>query len=621
MPLQKLQFRPGVNRESTTLSNEGGWFDIDKVRFISGFPSKLGGWVKDNSAAFLGVANSLWNWTNLAGLNLLSIGTNLKFYIQNGEGGSMNDITPIRDTAVIASNAFTTNSTTTVTVNDTAHGAATGDYVDISAVSGAVNGIPAASLTGSFVITYVDADHYTITSPVTATSSGTSAVGATFAYEYPVGPSEVVSSAGWSAGPWGLGTWGNTYGTTNIRLWSQSNYGQDLIFCYRGSPLFYWANNVNPAQFDRATVISGDDAPLKANYVTVSDGSRFVIAFGCNGLSTDPDPTTQNPMLIRWSDQEDYSMWTPSATNQAGSYLLSTGSEIITAVQTRQEILVWTDAAIYSMQYLGPPYVWGFNILGSNISIIGPNTAITVNNITYWMGVDKFYMYSGRVETLPCTLRQFVYDDINLAQGAQFFAGTNEGYNEVWWFYCSADSDTIDRYVIYNHLERIWYYGTMARSAWLDSALRDYPMATGYSGNIIYHENGVDDVATGTALPIDAYIQSSDFDIGDGHNYGFVWRIIPDVTFDGSEVDQPSLNFTVRPRTNPGSPYGLDDNPAVTSTQNYSNVRTYNVQEFTEIVYVRARGRQMAFKVESTDLGVMWQLGAPRLDVRPDGRR
>jgi hypothetical protein len=314
-------------------------------------------------------------------------------------------------------------------------------------------------------------------------------------------------------------------------------------------------------------------------------------------------------------------MWTPSATNQAGSFLLSTGSEIVTAVQTRQEILVWTDAAIYSMQYLGAPYVWGFNILGSNISIIGPNTAITVNNITYWMGVDKFYMYSGRVETLPCTLRQFVYDDINLAQGAQFFAGSNEGYNEVWWFYCSADSQTIDRYVIYNYLERIWYYGTMARSAWLDSPLRDYPIATGYNGNIIYHENGVDDVATGTALPIDAYIQSSDFDIGDGHNYGFVWRIIPDVTFDGSEVNQPSLNFTVRPRINPGSPYGLDDNPAVTSAQNYSNMRTYNVQEFTEIVYVRARGRQMAFRVESTDLGVMWQLGAPRLDVRPDGRR
>jgi hypothetical protein len=361
--------------------------------------------------------------------------------------------------------------------------------------------------------------------------------------------------------------------------------------------------------------------PSVASFVMVSDSSRFVIGFGVNDYGS----TTQDPLLIRWSDQENYQVWAPDVTNQAGSFRLSSGSYIVTAQQTRQEILVFTDAAVFSMQYLGPPYVWGFNILSDNISVIGPNAVATANNITYWMGVDKFYAYSGRVETLPCSLRQFVFGDINLNQSAQVVAGTNEGYSEVWWFYCSANSNVIDRYVIYNYLDQVWYYGTMGRTAWLDSPLRGYPMGATYSNTIVYHENGNDDVeVNGTVLPINSYIQSSDFDIGDGHNYGFVWRMIPDITFDGSSTatpNKPQVTFTVRPRYNPGAPYGTADTPLVTSAQSYNTLRNYTVQEFTQIVYTRLRGRQMAFRVSSDQLGCQWQLGVPRIDVRPDGRR
>lgn len=711
MPLQKLQFRPGVNREGTTLSNEGGWFDCDKIRFRSGYPEKIGGWVLDTGTAqatlqpptgsYWGVARSMYNWVNLAGYNLLGIGTNLKYYIQNSPNGLFYDITPIRVQHAGITNAFTTtNSSTTVTVNDPAHGAQTGDFVTISAVAGAVNGIPAANLNAEFKITYVNANQYNITTTAAATSSGTAGT-ATFTYQIATGFDIYTVQSGWGAGTWGgvtVGTasttlngtitsgatsivltdasafsaagtividsesinysgkstntltgctrgangshaaahtsgaavlqstsftgWGQAASTgigTQLRLWSQAQFGQDLIINPRGGALYHWGNNANPNIFDRATLMNAGDTPTVCNYVLVSDASRFVLAFGVNDYGS----AIQDPMLVRWSDQESYTSWTPADTNQAGSYRLSQGSTIITALQTRQEVLVWTDAALYSMQYLGPPYVWGFQQLGSNLSIAGPNTAATVNNVTYWMGTDKFYMYSGRVETLPCALRQYIFDDINMQQAYQFFTGTNEGYNEIWWFYCSANSVVIDKYVIYNHLERTWYYGTMERTAWCDSPLRTEPMSAGYGGQLIYQETGVDDGSTnpGTLTPIDAYVQSSDFDIGDGHNFGFVWRLIPDVSFDGSTAAAPQLNFTVRPRTNPGANYGDSDNPAVVSVNNYAGQRTYNVQQFTQQVYVRIRGRQMAFRVESNTLGVQWQLGSPRIDVRPDGRR
>lgn len=724
MPLQKLQFRPGVNRESTTLANEGGWFESDKVRFRSGYPEKIGGWVKDSGVVtepavpptgmFWGICRSMWNWVSLNGFNLLSLGTNKKFYIQNGVGGDINDVTPIRATTVAGQVTFAaTSGSNVITVTNAGWGGNTGDFVTFTGAVSLGGNITAAILNSEFEVTYLSTNTYSITTSVNANGSDVGNGGSLTVAAYQIATGADVAGAvnGWGAGTWGgvvaaPGTntgWGQEAASgisVQLRTWSQSNFGQDLIFNPRGGPIYYWTfNNIVPTQFDRAVpitqqtvtfnistsevtlasyldegtgvtfstngvlptgllagttyylvwtgsgniytlsstvdlltpvVMSGStsgtnymlvaDAPLKCNYVMVSDASRFILAFGVNDYGS----TTQDPMLVRWSDQESPNVWTPSITNQAGSYRLSRGSQIVTAIQTRQEVLVLTDAAIYSMQYLGAPLVWGFQIMGDNISILGPNCVATVNNITYWMGVDKFYMYSGRVETLPCTLRQYVYDDINVSQGAQAFAGTNEGYNEIWWFYCSATSSTVDKYVVYNYLERTWYYGTLARSSWLDSPLRSQPMATPYAGSngqLVYHETGNDDGTVDPALPITAYVQSSDFDIGDGHNFGFVWRVIPDITFDGSDVNKPQANFTVRPRQFPGTNYGTSDNPAVKSTQNYTGQQSYNVQQFTEQVYVRLRGRQMAFRVESDQLGVAWQLGTPRMDVRPDGRR
>ena len=648
MPLQKLQLRPGVNRESTSLAKEGTWFEMDKVRFRSGYPEKIGGWTLDSGSAeaslqppagsFWGICRSLWNWVTLDGFNLMGLGTNLKFYIQQTAGGAFYDVTPIRDTASGVTNAFTvTSGSNVVTVTDAGHGAQTGDFVTVTYVGGAIGGMPASAINGEHQITYISSSQYSFVATSSATSSAGPTGTADFEYQLPVGGEIATVGVGWGAGGWGgdsggvLTGWGAAAPAglgvdLQMRLWSQANYGQDLLINPRGGALYLWKVNVTPTVYDRAVLLSSTSpspyttdtsCPSICNAVAVSDASRFVIAFGCN----DYGETDIDPLLIRWSDQEDYTTWAPAATNQAGSYRLSTGSSIVANLQTRQEILVWTDAAVYSMQYLGPPYVWGFQILGSNISIAGPNAIATAANVTYWMGLDKFYMYSGRVETLYCPLRQYIFGDINLQQQYQFFASTNEGFNEVWWFYCSANSTVIDRYVIYNHLEKIWSYGNLSRTAWIDSPLRDFPSAAGYNGQLIYHEDGVDNGTTNPASPIEAYIQSADFNIGDGHNYGFVWRMIPDITFDGSNVNNPAVTITMRPRQNPGSNYGAAPSPEVASTQNYSGQRNYAVQQFTEIVYTRVRGRQMAFKIASDGLGVQWQLGVPSIDVRPDGRR
>lgn len=748
MPLQKLQFRAGINRESTSYANEGGYYAANKIRFRSGQPEKIGGWTKDvgtnqsalkpTTGTLWGVCRALWNWLNLSGFNLLSLGTNLKYYIQNGASGFYYDVTPLRTTTTASEVTFAASTgSTTITVTDVGHGAQTGDFVTYSGAVSLGGNITATILNAEFQITYLSSNQYTIQSSIAANSSdvgdgGSSVVGA---YQITTGNEIFTQNVGWGSGTWGgvisgtatnqlngainnstttitvdstagfstptgtllidqetityTGTTGTTFtgctrgvnGTGSgaaaahadnaavvqsttftgwgvassaglgigqqLRTWSQSNFGEDLIFNPRGGALYYWANSASASTFNRAqylgpstaivtkagTITTDAYCPTVANFVTVSDASRFVLAFGCNDYGS----AIQDPMLIRWSNQESFATWYPAVTNQAGSYRLSHGSQIITAMQTRQEILVLTDSAIYSMQYLGPPYVWSFQIMGDNISIAGPNAIATANNITYWMGTDKFYMYSGRVQTLPSTLREYVYNDINLTQSFQFMAGTNEGYNEVWWQYCSANSTVIDRYVIYNHLDDVWYYGDWAnytgtayqgRTAWLDSALRSYPMAATYgvaggstNALLVYHESGVDDGTVNPANPIAAQVTSSDFDIGDGHNFGFVWRLIPDLTFDGSDVNQPIAMFTVLPRANSGAPYGPSNNPDVVSAQNYQNQRTYAVQEFTQQVYVRIRGRQMAFKVSSDELGVQWQLGVPRIDIRPDGRR
>jgi hypothetical protein len=763
VPLQLLQFRPGINREGTTLANEGGWFECDKIRFRSGYPQKIGGWAPISPYTYDGVARSLWNWTTLKGYNLVGVGTNTKYYLE--DGGVYNDVTPIRETTQPGTVTFAaTVGSSIITVTDQNNGVRPGDSVTFFGAVSLGGNITATVLNQEYIVSYVDPNTYTIDVGVLANSSdtGDGGTGAYAQYQINVGSVVYSSQTGWGAGLWGGQTYGaeNTYLTSAInatqttidvastllfpasgiiqingelisygsknltqflnctrgyqdteapeydlaqengfallqedwsfilvnqshdagsvvystltfrgwgqsqdtvypRLWSQANFGDYLIVNPRGGALYMWVPEYTTSDtlvFNRAeelsylnvavllqengfAILQEDDSyiltvnpntyqtdvdcPSASTFVMVSDVSRFVISFGCNDYGSGE----LDPLLIRWSAQDDYSTWTPSATNQAGSFRLSTGSKIVTAIQTRQEIIVLTDAACYSMQYLGPPYVWGFNIMSANISIIGPNAIAAANGIVYWMGVDKFYSYSGRVETLPCALRQYVYGDINTEQLFQCFAGANEGYSEIWWFYCSANSTVVDRYVIYNYLDKVWYYGTLERSAWLDSPLRDYPMGATYNHTIVYHENGTDDQEVqNVTLPINSYIQSSDFDIGDGHNFGFVWRIIPDLTFDGSNTsglpDQyPAVTLTVRPRQNPGANYGAGASPTVNSAQSYAAQKNYTVQEFTEIVYTRIRGRQMAFKISSEDLGVQWQLGVPRIDLRPDGRR
>ena len=707
MPLQKITLKPGVNRENTRYTNEGGYYESEKVRFRQGTPEKIGGWLRISADTFLGLCRSLWNWVTLSGNNLLGLGTNLKFYIERG--GAYYDITPIRATTTLGANPFVaTSSSAIITVTATAHGAINNDYVTFSGAVTLGGNITAAVLNAQYQITYVNANSYTFTATATANATdasgspgGGSAVVA--AYQLNTGPAVSVPLTGWGAGGWGLGVWGTGAGSTDaLRLWSQSNYGEDLVFGPRGGGLYYWyaedvsvrGVNVNtlggivtvtiatPAvitlsnilaentRIQLATtgalptglavlttyylqnVISGVtanlaltaggalintsgtqsgvhsislllDVPVYQNNITISDVSRFVLVCGCNDIATS---SPLDPMLIRWSDQESVVDWYPSAANQAGSVRLSHGSTILTTVQTRQEIVVFTDSSVYSLQYLGPPLVWGSTLLGDNISVISPNAAIIASGVVYWMGVDKFYKYDGRVSTLRCDLLRFIFDDINLDQGYQVFAGTNEGFNEIWWFYCTS-STTVDTYVVYNYAEDVWYYGTMSRTAWLDSGLSNYPLAATYSNNIVNHEAGVDDGITGTLAPIASYITSSQFDIGDGHNFAFVWRVIPDLTFRGSTAVSPSLTMQLQPLQNSGSGY---NNPKSVGGTNTTATQTItgtvpataiSVDEFTGQVNIRVRGRQMSIKIAASDLGVQWQMGSPRIEIRPDGRR
>ena len=620
MPLQKILLKPGVNRENTRYTTEGGWYECDKVRFRQGNPEVIGGWERFSNNTFLGICRSLWNWVTIAGDNLVGVGTNLKFYIV--KGGDFFDITPIRASSTINNNPFTGNGTTTVTVTDTAHGGFTGDFVTFSGATGTY----ATTWNQEYEITVLTVDTYTITvaSTIPAGSYGGASVVA--AYQVSVGSTSQQPLVGWGAGAWGAGAWGVGAGSSTVgslRIWNQTNFGDSLVFGPRGGGLYYWDGATGVSV--RGSLVSGlpgaSDVPIIQNYIFVSDVSRFVFCFGCNDYGV----TAQDPMLIRWSDQESVVDWTPSITNQAGSTRLSHGSEIVMAVQTRQEIVVFTDSAVYSLQYLGPPYVWSAQLLADNVSIYSQNAAVLGSGVVFWMGVDKFYMYDGRVQTLNCDLRRYVFGDINYEQSQQVFSGTNEGFNEVWWFYCSANSEEIDRYVIYNYVEKVWYYGTMSRTAWLDSGLLNYPIAATYNtaagtGLLLNHELGINDVATAETLPINAYISSSEFDIGDGHNFAFVWRVIPDLTFansSNSPANTPAtVTMTLQGLSNSGS--------GVTSTASQPVVKgsTYVItEEFTGQIYTRLRGRQMIFKIASNQINTTWQLGAPRIDIRPDGRR
>jgi hypothetical protein len=587
------------------------------VRFRQGTPEKIGGWARRSSSTFLGICRSLWNWVTLGGNNLIGVGTNLKFYIS--QGGNYYDITPLRDTETLTNPFSTTAGSPIVEVTDAAGGYIDGDFVTFSGAT-AVGGL---TLNGEYQITYDIGTTYTITASSNATSTATGGGSVTAAYQINVGPAFQSPLTGWGAGGWGLGAWGVGVSSPDVlRLWSQSNFGEDLIFNPRGGGLYYWSASVgvsNNRGEDIAFILGSSDCPTKVNRVLVSDISRFVFAFG----ATDIGSATLDPLLIRWSDQEDYLNWTPTATTQAGSLRLSLGSSIVTALQSRQEVLVWTDTAVYSLQYLGPPFVWGAQIVGENISIAGPNATAIASGVTYWMGLDKFYKYDGRTQTLRCDLRQYIFDDINQLQMEQVCCGTNEGFNEVWWFYCSANSVVIDKYVVYNYGEDIWYYGNMARTAWLDSGLQSGPIAATYVNNLVNHEVGNDDGTGEELVPIPAYISSAEFDLNDGHNFSFVWRALPDITFRGSTNNgtPPSVTMTLLPLRNSGSGF---TNPASVGGSNSAGItRTavFPIEEFTGQVYPRVRGRQMALRIDSTTLGVAWQMGAFRLDLRPDGRR
>jgi len=700
MPLKKIKLTPGVNRENTRYTNEGGWYESEKVRFRQGTPEKIGGWIRISADTFLGLCRSLWNWVTLGGINLIGVGTNIKFYLE--AGGIYNDITPFRDQVTLTNPFETTNLSPIVEVTDANGGYIDGDFVTFYGGT-AVGGL---TIFGEYQITVTGATTYTITASANATSNAVGGGTVYALYQINVGPAYVVPLVGWGAGPWGAGVWGVGEASTDaIRLWSQQNYGEDLIFGPREGAIYYWdatsgytpitfsatvatptvitasaeyangtplrfapdaastlpvgilpgelyyVRNVSGSSFNISLTPSGaliqvtvaavgtvrilsngykladfgtaTDVPTQQNYLLVSDISRFVFAFGCNDYAA----STIDPMLIRWSDQEDPYNWTPVPTNQAGFLRLSRGSEIVTATQSRQEILVWTDASLYSLQYVGAPVVWGAQLVGENISIVGQNAVAYANGVSYWMGKDKFYKYDGRTQTLNCDLRRYVFSDINSLQYEQVFAGTNEGFNEIWWFYCSTGLTDIDKYVVYNYAEDIWYYGSLARTAWLDSGLRNFPLAATYYNNIVNHEQGVDDNATATTLPITASITSAEFDLDDGHNFMFVWRVLPDITFDGSTANSPNVVMYLLPLKNSGSGYSV--NSAVNSNHSVADssfatiTRTVAlpVEEFTGQIFTRVRGRQMAIKLESTDLGVNWQLGSPRIDMRQDGRR
>jgi hypothetical protein len=639
----KLQFKPGVNRDQTDYSNEGGWRECDKIRFRSGYPEKLGGWLKSAPDPFIGYCRQMLNWVTSYSDDMLAMGTDVKVYIEIA--GNYYDITPLRDTDPVldapdTNNCInTTNGQAKVTVNlgAVAHGAQTGDYVTVSGVTGSgspsnIGGIPITQINGNYRITVVDAYIFSYVVSTSATSTVTGSGGTAIDLEFELSPGFPISvlGYGWGTATWGRGTWGTGSAypiALQQRDWWFDNFDNDLVMNYRNGEGYWWARGtlddpttalatraVSLSDYAAAEGYTAASVPVKIMQLLVSQQDRHLIAFGAVPFgSTNPDDF--DPMLIRWADQDTPGDWTPTLTNTAGDLRVSRGSRIIRALPTRQEILIWTDSHLYTLQFLGTTDVFGLQEYADNISIMSPRSMATASNTTYWMGQDKFYAYTGRVETLPCTLRNHVFNDFNLQQAEQVVCGTNEQWNEVWWFYPTADSDYNNAYVVYNHLERIWYYGYVPRTAWLDTAIRYYPQAANTpsdtsSGYLYSHELGVND----DDLPMDSYIQSSDFDLDDGDQFMLTRRIIPDISFDGSTAASPEVTLTVRPRNFPGSAFRVDpaDSQRVIET---------SVGAYTDQVFVRARARQMALKVASDELGVQWQLGAPRLDARPDGRR
>ena len=701
MPLTSLKFRPGINREITSYSNEGGFFDCEKVRFYAGFPEKIGGWVKQSDNTYQGTARALHNWIALDGSNYMGVGTHLKYYIE--EGGQFFDVTPVRKTSTNSITFSATNGSSTITVTDSTHGAVVNDFVTISGAVTLGGLVTADILNAEHQITkIVNANSYEIVVSVTANSSdsGNGGSGVDGVYQINVGLNTGVGGTGWGAGAFGgtttnalqttineggtysdsdttltvtsgtgiavddfilieseilkvtnvstndltvtraqLGTeaashadgttvflisgnssssadyvgWGqgaSIQTTAQIRLWSHDNCGEDLLLNPRDSGIFYWdeSNGTGSAAVNLTTLANASDVPIIAKQVLVSDLDRHIIVFGANTLGT----TTQDPLLIRFGSQESLTDFTPTATNTAGDLRLSSGSTFVQAVETKQQILVFTDRSVFSMRFIGPPFTFGLQELSKNTTIMSPKSAIAIDDAVFWMGKDTFYIYAGQTQQIPCTVREKVFLDFNESQSDKVFAAANSQWGEIWWFYPSADSEETNKYVIYNYLEKTWCYGTLTRTAWHDRGIRQYPIAAG-SPHLFEHENGNDD--DGSAMT--ASIESSQIDIGDGYQFTFIKQLIPDITFEGSTstTGNPSANFTLQARKGPGSAY------ANTSGGSSTRTATTPVEQFTDLVNVRLRGRSFNMKLESTDQGVAWKLGTPRVDIRPDGRR
>jgi len=722
MPLSKLQFNPGVNREVTAYTNEGGWFDSDNVRFQKGYPEKIGGWQKRGSDTFLGTCRALHPWVTLNRDQFIGVGTNEKYYIDRG--GEYNDITPLRSTTAAGAVTFARVEVGSPVINviDAAHGAVVGDFVTFSGAASLGASITANVLNQEYKIDSVEnSNSYRIKAKVEGSlinqtptlvnaangdsgNGGGSIVGK---YQINVGLNTTVRASGWGAGSWGGinnqalqtalnqgGTLSNSAetitvssssgivandvvligdtelvkvggitnnnlttcvrgfsGTTavahadgsivrlalgnvdsandfdgwgdpstqsitanSLRLWSNDNFGEDLLINVRDGGLFYWdaTNGLGTRAVNITTLSSLPKIPTVAKQVLVSDRDRHVIAFGCDPEST---PGVQDPLTIRFSSQESITDWEASATNTAGELRLGSGSEIVTAIETRQQILVMTDTTLYAMQFLGPPFTFGVTAISENITIAGPNAAIAVDDNVFWMGRSEFYVYSGTVQRLPCMVRDYVFSDLNENQLEKINVALNTEHSEVWWFYPSSDSEEVNKYVVYNYLEQVWYYGSFGRTAWVDRGIFDFPIAANNDGSLYEHELGFDDGTTNPASAINAFIQSSPMDIGDGQQFMFIQKMIPDIDFKNSTAILPETNITLDVKNAPDGTYNSSQTDAFVKTQAAA------VDARTEQLYFRLRGRQMRFKISSDDLEVTWRLGSPRVDIRSDGRR
>ena len=616
MALTKLQFKPGVDRERTSYSNEGGYRSSNLIRFREGFPEQIGGWVKNSVNQFLGTCRALHPFVTLARTTYLGLGTQLKYYLASG--GSYTDITPIRSTVSLTGPFACSNGSTTLTVTDASHGAVAGDFVTFSGATALGGLVTAAILNAEHQIaTITNSGVFTITLSVTANASDSGNGGTvTAAYQINVGLNTVVLGSGWGAGTWGADGWGNASSgsveTGTLRLWSHDSFGEDLLINPRDGGIYYWDASSPANRAVNITSISGASQPQVAKQVVVSDKDRHVLAFGCDSESV---AGVQDPLLVRFSDQESYTDWAATADNTAGELRLGVGTTFVAAVETNRETLVFTDISLHSMQYIGPPFTFGVNQIASNITIMSPNAVESVNDIVFWMGIEDFYVYAGNTSKLPCTLRSYIFNDVNLLQREKIFAGSNSSFGEVWWFYPSSSSDEIDRYVIYNYEQKVWYYGNLVRTAWIDRGVEDYPIATGTDRYLYLHENGLNDGSSDPAAALSSSIETSQIDIGDGEQLMFVRRMIPDVTFDGSTETSPVVSFSLLTRNFPGATFNETSSNTVTRTS------TTPVEQFTNQIFVRMRGRSIALKVENSATGVQWRLGTPRIDLRPDGRR